>query len=56
MNKQVKCGNGPKILLFNQLLYTLVILKQKIDYRTKFFPKNYVPQSIFIIGAVFFKK
>ena len=47
---------GLRYVLVIQLLYTLVILKQKIDYRTKFFPKNYVPQSIFIIGAGFFKK
>ena len=50
-NKKREHGIGP-MFSFNQLLNTLVTLKQEIDRRTKIFPKKIVPQSIFILGVV----
>ena len=53
--KQVQRNIGPTIgiaeygLLFNELLNSLITLKQKMDYKTKVFQKKFVPQSIFLL-------
>ena len=53
--KQVQRNIGPTIgiaeygLLFNELLNSLITLKQKMDYKTKVFQKKIVPQSIFLL-------
>ena len=36
---------------FNQLLNTVIILEQEINFKTKVAPKYFVPLSIFIIGG-----
>ena len=36
---------------FNQLLNTVIILEQEINFKTKVAPKHFVPLSIFIIGG-----
>ena len=48
---------GPKIeiaegFFIKSLLNTLITLKQEIGWRIKFFQKNVVPHSIFIITGV----
>lgn len=42
----------PQCFSANQLLNTLITLKQEADYSTKVLPKKFVPQSIFAIEGV----